>query len=100
MPSHSPDGEAADPRVGPLLQRLVRLVEQILDNEAQARDIDVDARLSNIGMDSLKMVNLMLLVEAEFGHSIPQREITPDNFRSVASVAALVARLSAASGSP
>jgi acyl carrier protein len=35
----------------------------------------------------------MLAVEVEFGITIPQSDITPDNFRSVASVEALVARL-------
>ena len=44
-------------------------------------------------MSSIKMVNLMLAVETEFDLTIPQGDITPDNFRSVASVEALVARL-------
>jgi acyl carrier protein len=44
-------------------------------------------------MSSIKMVNLMLAVETEFDLIIPQGDITPDNFRSVASVEALVARL-------
>ena len=44
-------------------------------------------------MSSIKMVNLMLAVEAEFDLTIPQGDITPDNFRSVASVEALLVRL-------
>jgi len=44
-------------------------------------------------MSSIRMVNLMLALESEFDLNIPQREITPDNFRSVASVEALVTRL-------
>jgi acyl carrier protein len=44
------------------------------------------------------MVNLMLAVEVEFDISIPQTDITPDNFRSVASVEALVARLAVPKG--
>jgi acyl carrier protein len=35
----------------------------------------------------------MLAVEAEFNISIPQNDITPDNFRSVLTVEALVHRL-------
>jgi acyl carrier protein len=53
----------------------------------------VDGRLSELGMSSIKMVNLMLAVELEFDLTIPQSDITPENFRSVASVEALLARL-------
>jgi acyl carrier protein len=35
----------------------------------------------------------MLAVETEFDLTIPQSDITPENFRSVASVEALLARL-------
>ncbi len=44
-------------------------------------------------MSSIKMVNLMLAVEGEFDLSIPQNDITPENFRSVLSIEALLARL-------
>ena len=46
-------------------------------------------------MSSIKMVNLMLALEAEFDLTIPQGDITPDNFRSVATIEALLARLHA-----
>jgi len=48
-------------------------------------------------MSSIKMVNLMLAVETEFDLTIPQSDITPENFRSVATVEALLARLLALS---
>jgi acyl carrier protein len=48
--------------------------------------------LSDLGLTSLKMVNLMLSVEMEFDIMIPQAEITPENFQSVGSIARLVAR--------
>jgi acyl carrier protein len=74
--------------------RLLRLVGQILGKPADgAPSLPTDARLSELGMSSIKMVNLMLAVESEFDLTIPQGDITPDNFRSVASVEALVARL-------
>jgi acyl carrier protein len=37
------------------------------------------------------MVNLMLAVEAEFDFTIPQSEITPENFQSVETLNRLVA---------
>ncbi len=73
--------------------RLLRLVGQILGKPEAAASLPADARLSELGMSSIKMVNLMLAVETEFDLTIPQADITPDNFRSVATVEALVARL-------
>lgn len=72
--------------------RLLALVAQILGG-AEPASLPVDGRLSDLGMSSLKMVNLMLSVEVEFNVTIPQSDITPDNFRSVASVEALLIRL-------
>jgi acyl carrier protein len=76
--------------------RLLRLVAQILGKPEAAPTLPVDGRLSELGMSSIKMVNLMLAVEVEFDLTIPQSDITPDNFRSIASVEALLARLLAA----
>jgi acyl carrier protein len=88
------DGRAGFTAHSPIRDRLLRLVGQILGKPAEAAaSLPADARLSELGMSSIKMVNLMLAVESEFDLSIPQGEITPDNFRSVVSVEALVARL-------
>jgi acyl carrier protein len=76
--------------------RLLRQVAQILGKPDAAATLPVDGRLSELGMSSIKMVNLMLAVELEFDLTIPQSEITPDNFRSVASIEAMLTRLSAA----
>jgi len=89
--SDGPAGSTAHPSIR---DRLLHLVRQILGKSAGATaSLPPDARLSELGMSSIKMVNLMLAVETEFDLTIPQGEITPDNFRSVASVEALVARL-------
>jgi acyl carrier protein len=80
--------------------RLLQLVGQILGKPEAAASLPAEARLSEIGMSSIKMVNLMLAVETEFDLTIPQGDITPDNFRSVASVETLVARLLALKSSP
>jgi acyl carrier protein len=81
-----------------LRDRLLREVAQILGKPEAAASLPVDGRLSELGMSSIKMVNLMLAVEMEFDVTIPQTDITPDNFRSVASVEALLSRLLAAKG--
>jgi acyl carrier protein len=79
-------------------ERLIDLIRQILGPPAAARPLPIDARLSELGMSSIKMVNLMLAIEVEFNLTIPQAEITPDNFESIVSVEHLVRRLSASSG--
>jgi acyl carrier protein len=88
--SDGPAGSTAHPSIR---ARLLHLVGQILGKSEATSSLPPDARLSELGMSSIKMVNLMLAVETEFDLTIPQGEITPDNFRSVASVEALVARL-------
>ena len=50
-------------------------------------------QLSELGISSLRMVNLMLAVEVEFDIAIPQSDITPENFHSIGSIEALVLRL-------
>jgi acyl carrier protein len=74
-------------------ERLLTLVAQILGRPGEAQSLPVDGRLAELGMSSIKMVNLMLAVEGEFDLSIPQNDITPENFRSVLSIEALLARL-------
>ena len=84
---------AAKSASAPVLRaRLLALVGQIL-NKSDGQSLPVDARLSELGMSSIKMVNLMLAVEGEFDLSIPQQDITPDNFRSVTSIEVLLERL-------
>jgi acyl carrier protein len=74
-------------------ERLVALVKQTLGaNAALPLPFPADMQLSDLGISSLKMVNLMLAVELEFDIAIPQLDITPENFHSVAAIQALVVR--------
>jgi acyl carrier protein len=74
-------------------ERLAALVKQVLGEGAAIPDpLPLDAQLSDLGISSLKMVNLMLAVEIEFDISIPQADITPENFHSLATINALVTR--------
>jgi acyl carrier protein len=83
------DSKAAE-EVG---ERLVTLVRRTLGADAALPEsFPVSRQLSDLGVSSLKMVNLMLAVELEFDIAIPQSEITPDNFHSVATIQALVVR--------
>jgi acyl carrier protein len=74
-------------------ERLATLVKQVLGDGAAIPDpLPLDAQLSDLGISSLKMVNLMLAVEIEFDISIPQADITPENFHSLSTINALVSR--------
>jgi len=72
-------------------EQLVMLVKQTLGPNAALPDpFPVETQLSDLGISSLKMVNLMLAVELEFDIAIPQSDITPENFHSVAAIQSLV----------
>lgn len=73
--------------------RIAELVRQIFAKRGLDRTIDHHADLSEAGLSSLDTVNLMLAVETEFGVKIPDRDMTPANFRSVVRIEALVAAL-------
>jgi acyl carrier protein len=63
--------------------RILALVKAILQQNAMTVEINPDSLLVDVGFTSMDMVNLMLGVEAEFDFTIPQSEITPENFQSV-----------------
>jgi acyl carrier protein len=70
--------------------RILALVKSILQANAITADIQPDSRLVDVGLTSMDMVNLMLGVEAEFDLTIPQSEITPENFQSVAALERMI----------
>jgi acyl carrier protein len=72
--------------------RVVALVKDILTRNAMTVEVQSSSRLTDIGLTSMDMVSLMLAVEAEFEMTIPQSDITPDNFQSPQSIEQLVAR--------
>jgi acyl carrier protein len=63
--------------------RILALVKSILVQNSIAAEVGAESRLVDIGLTSMDMVSLMLSVEAEFDFTIPQGEITPENFQSV-----------------
>ena len=71
--------------------RIVKLVRNILEQNSLSAEFAPDARLVDVGLTSMDMVNLMLGVEAEFDFTIPQADITPENFQSVDSLQRMVA---------
>ncbi len=74
--------------------RVAALVTGLVTQKGIAREVGPDDRLVDAGLTSMDMVNLMLAVEAEFDLMIPPGEITPGNFRSIATIEAMVERVS------
>jgi len=70
--------------------RVTELVRRLLTKRGIERAVGKDDDLPTSGLSSLDMVNLMLSVEAEFDVKVPDREMTPANFRSIARIEALV----------
>ena len=76
-----------------LTDQVVDIVRQVMPAPSAPADLAAEADLYNAGLTSMAMVKLMLAVEVAFDIAIPDADLNPDNFRSVAAVEALVARL-------
>ena len=74
-----------------LRNRIIKLVKGILAQNSLSAEVTPQAKLVDVGLTSMDMVNLMLGVEAEFDFTIPQSEITPENFQSVETLERMVA---------
>jgi acyl carrier protein len=75
--------------------RICGIVRQMLPPTHAAADLGPHRSLSEAGLKSLDLVTLMLAVEVEFEVEIPQEEMTPENFRSIAAIRELIASLTA-----
>ena len=74
-------------------ERVAQLVQQLMARRSIDRLVGYEDVLSECGLSSLDMVNLMLAVETEFDIKIPDRDMTPSNFRSIAQIDKLVGTL-------
>ena len=74
-------------------ERIAAVVRRLLSERSITRTFTAQEELRDVGLTSLDMVNLVLAVESELCVAIPEAEITPANFRSVATIETLVAGL-------
>lgn len=69
-------------------QQLVQLVsERLLETQP---GFNVDSNLYDSGLDSMAIMQLLILLEEEYGVAVPESELTRQNFSTVRSVARLV----------
>ena len=80
----------------PVREKLTALVADILKRNGIERPVDAQADLVAQGITSVDMVHLMLAIEAAFDLVIPQSGLTPENFRSVSTIKALLTKLTTA----
>jgi acyl carrier protein len=73
--------------------RVLTVIRNILKQNAIVADVHPETQLVDIGLDSMDMVALMLGVEAEFNITLPQPEITPENFESVRTLETMILKL-------
>jgi acyl carrier protein len=69
------------------------VVHRMLSGRSITRPVGADDDLRQAGLSSLDMVNLVLTIEAELDVRIPEADITPANFRSIALISKLVTNL-------
>lgn len=73
--------------------KIAKVVQRLLADHSIERTFYVEDDLRDVGLTSLDMASLVLSVEAEFDILIPERHITPANFRSIAAITGLVTAL-------
>jgi acyl carrier protein len=91
-PSHGTAAPEPKGRRSPR-DRVRALVDSILATRGIAKPFADEDALVEVGLASVDMVSLMLAFESEFDVEIPQADINPDVFRSVATLEALARRL-------
>jgi len=82
--------------VSSMSSRLLELASAAAPRLGDIAGDPLTADLKEAGLASVAAVRLMLEVEAAFDVAIPDAELTPENFATVASIEKLVRRLKAA----
>jgi acyl carrier protein len=82
--------------ITPVRDRLIEMVRRTLAKNAIDRPFSINDQLAEIGLSSIDMVTLLFDVEAEFDVTIPQHELTPENFETIAVIEGLMTRLTPA----
>ena len=84
-----------DPHLDPReYDRVAALVAVVARSHGFPASFRFEDSLLDGGMTSMAMVDLMLAVEQEFDVLIPNHELSPSNFFSIAALANMITRLS------
>ncbi len=66
-------------------QTLITEIATILSMDEE--DIDADTPLDSLGMDSIRFVETIIMIEREFGVQLMERGVTPEDIQDVQSLA-------------
>ncbi|HEY2709368.1 MAG TPA: phosphopantetheine-binding protein [Caulobacteraceae bacterium] len=76
--------------------QVTAIVEALVAKRAGPTPVAADQNLTDAGLTSLDMVGLMLAIEDTFDIEIPQRRMTPANFRTIVAIETLIANVALA----
>ena len=79
-------------KVSDIAPRILSVVQDLVKERGIAPLSTDEENLRAHGLTSLDMVKLVLLIEAEFDFMLTEADMTPTNFESVATIAAMVTR--------
>ena len=82
-----------DAAVNDTVDRLSVIVTRIAASHDVPHAFATQDHLVDHGLTSMAMVDLMLAIEAAFDVTIPQTEMQPANFQSIASLARMMERM-------
>ncbi|HIA11533.1 MAG TPA: acyl carrier protein [Flavobacteriales bacterium] len=54
---------------------------------AEGVEIEKETLLKDLGIDSYSVIEMVLFIERKFGVALPDQELTPDNLKSIESLA-------------
>ena len=82
-----------NPALESIEQQLVTLIsERLLETQS---GFDADSNLYQNGLDSMAIMQLLVMVEEEYGVAIPERDLTRQNFSTTRHLAQLIRERSA-----
>ncbi len=74
------------------------VIGRSLERPLAPGEIPDDAPLAELGLDSMRSINLLLELESVFGIVFPDEALTPENFATAASIRRLVDSLRRGTG--
>ena len=69
-----------------------KVIKIVSDLTVMDEELSLDERLAEIGIDSLKMVELVVSLEDEFGIQFSDSDLDPSGWLTIADVAVLVSK--------
>lgn len=88
-----PQATRADTHVDQVLEQLKRLIVEKINPALNLAEIDVDDSIleDGLGLDSIKVVELIVLIEKNFDFTFSEDELSMDAFASLRTLAGFVA---------